>query len=81
MHPPLFREHPNCKQIVQDLIKCHEDHSIGKFFGACNDVKAALDACFKEEKEERRIQNFNKAKRNNQAWEDFMATENAKKSK
>jgi len=44
-------------------------------------VKAALDACFKEEKEERRIQNFNKAKRNNQAWEDFMATENAKKSK
>ena len=35
---------------------------IAKYFGACNDFKTALDACFKAEKEERRILNLQKAR-------------------
>lgn len=35
------------RQFVDALLKCHEDHKIGKWFGACNDAKAALDLCFK----------------------------------
>ena len=27
-------------------MACHEDNPYGKFFGACNDAKGALDRCF-----------------------------------
>lgn len=29
------------------LMACHEENPYGKFFGACNDLKLALDSCFK----------------------------------
>jgi hypothetical protein len=35
------------RQAVQDLVRCHEEHNIAKFWGACNDYKQALDICFR----------------------------------
>ncbi|CAN0069264.1 unnamed protein product [Heterosigma akashiwo] len=61
MHPPLFKPHPLCQQFVDALVKCHEQNAYMKFFGECNDAKAALDRCFREEKEERRKKNKAKA--------------------
>ena len=52
MHPPLFRPHPLCEEVVNNLVRCHEEYQIGKFFGACNQAKVELDKCFKMEKEQ-----------------------------
>ena len=62
MHPPLFKPHPKCEEVVQALVGCHEERSIAKFWGACNEFKVALDRCFIEEKEDRRRANMNKAR-------------------
>ncbi|CAM9531781.1 unnamed protein product, partial [Ascophyllum nodosum] len=48
---------------VKILVACHEDNPYGKFFGACNDAKGALDRCFALEKEEKRKLNMAKARR------------------
>mmetsp|Transcript_30415 Transcript_30415/g.40157 ORF Transcript_30415/g.40157 Transcript_30415/m.40157 type:complete len:80 (+) Transcript_30415:18-257(+) len=61
MHPPLFKPHPKCQEAVEALLKCHEENPVMKFFGECNDAKAILDKCFREEKEERRRANKQKA--------------------
>ncbi|KAH9258084.1 hypothetical protein BASA81_003647 [Batrachochytrium salamandrivorans] len=63
MHPPLFREHKRCGPEIGDLLECHKEHSVAKFWGKCNDVKTALDKCLKVEKEERRKANADGAKR------------------
>jgi hypothetical protein len=47
----------------------------GKWFGACNDLKAAMDSCFREEKEEKRIANLKLARAFD---ESFEARERAK---
>ena len=58
MHPPLFRSHPLCEEVVQNLVRCHEEYKVGKFFGACNRAKVELDQCFKVEKEKRVQENL-----------------------
>jgi COX assembly protein 2 len=73
MHPPLHRPHPNCSHLVQMLIDCHEEHKWGKFLGACNDIKAEMDWCFKEEKEEKRLKNLAKARQFDEAFEKHVA--------
>ena len=40
-----------------------------KFLGACNAEKAALDSCFKAEKQERRAANREAAKKSRERWE------------
>lgn len=40
----------------------NNDIHVAKYFGACNEFKTALDACFRLEKEERRQLNFQKAR-------------------
>ena len=62
MHPPLFRPHPKCSDFVDMLVKCHQENSFGKFFGACNEVKAEMDRCFKAEKEEKRRANMQRSR-------------------
>ena len=69
MHPPLGRPHPECQKVVKLLISCHEDNPFTKYFGACNDHKAALDWCFKKEKHNKRSQNFAKSKAFDKKWE------------
>ena len=43
-----------CIKIIDALLKCHEERTYAKFFGACNDMKRALNACLAEEYIERR---------------------------
>jgi hypothetical protein len=62
MHPPLYRPHPKCAALVDALVECHDANVYGKFWGACNDQKAAMDACFKAEKDEKRRENLRKAR-------------------
>eukprot|EP01031_Cornospumella_fuschlensis_P029947 gene29946-36168_t len=69
MHPPLYRPHPQCEQFVLELVKCHEEHKIGKWFGSCNEAKSALDRCFKDEKEARRRENARQAREFDAIWE------------
>ncbi|KAK9835420.1 hypothetical protein WJX81_008369 [Elliptochloris bilobata] len=64
MHPPLHvHKHLHCKVAIADLVNCHADNSLAKFWGACNEQKWALDACLREEKAIKRALNFEKAKR------------------
>ena len=37
MHPPLFKPHPDCEELVKALVTCHEQNPTAKFWGACND--------------------------------------------
>ena len=39
-------------------MRCHKEHSLSKFWGACNVAKSELDECFREEKRMRRRQNW-----------------------
>ena len=50
-HPSRARRNPPARaQLVELLVKCHDENPYGKFWGACNDEKHALDLCFKEQK-------------------------------
>ena len=69
MHPPLGRPHPECQEQVKLLVSCHENNPFKKYFGACNDHKAALDWCFKKEKHNKRAKNLAKSKQFNEKWE------------
>ncbi|CEG37437.1 Uncharacterized conserved protein [Plasmopara halstedii] len=62
MHAPLDRPHPDCQIEIKALLDCHNDNPYAKFFGACNDVKSALDQCFKKEKIRIRSENLRHAK-------------------
>jgi hypothetical protein len=33
--------------VVDALVNCHNENPLAKFWGTCNDQKAALDICFK----------------------------------
>ena len=63
--PPTFQQcthRPHLHQHVIDALTTHAEHTVRKFFGACNAQKAALDACFKAEKESMRAANARAAK-------------------
>jgi COX assembly protein 2 len=75
MHPPLLRPHPLCQQVVDDMLACHENNPFAKWVGACNDAKAALDVCFKQEKEVKRKANADKARAERDEFEAKWAAE------
>ena len=50
MHPPLDRPHPDCQSEIKALRHCHATRPLWKIW-ACNDIKLALDMCFRREKE------------------------------
>ena len=52
-------------------------YTIGKWFGACNDAKAALDQCFRREKEIRRRENMRKAREFDAKFEEYMKQKEA----
>jgi hypothetical protein len=80
MHPPLFKAHPECDVIISKLVACHEEYKLGKFLGACNDVKAELDMCLMREKIMRRDANLKKAREFDRKFEAYLAKKNAAKS-
>ena len=49
-------------QLVDLLVACHDEKPYAKFWGACNDAKLAMDVCFRDEKEEKRRANLEKAR-------------------
>ncbi|GMF21432.1 unnamed protein product [Phytophthora fragariaefolia] len=49
-------------QEIKALLECHEENPYAKFFGACGEVKTALDWCFRQEKTRIRSENFQHAK-------------------
>jgi len=72
MHPPLDRSHPDCQEAIKLLKECHDENTFGKFFGKCNQFKAELDACFRQEKEVKRAANLKKAREFDAKFEDFQ---------
>jgi COX assembly mitochondrial protein 2 len=50
MHPPLDRSHPDCEHVIAELKACHAA-GFSKWLGRCNDIKLALDKCFRDEKD------------------------------
>mmetsp|Transcript_7909 Transcript_7909/g.29271 ORF Transcript_7909/g.29271 Transcript_7909/m.29271 type:complete len:83 (+) Transcript_7909:80-328(+) len=58
MHPVLdVHSHASCAEQIRALQRCHERAPLGRFVGACNAHKRALDACFRAEKVARRAAN------------------------
>lgn len=37
--------------MVEQFERCQEEHGVARYFGACSDLKYALDKCFKLEKQ------------------------------
>jgi COX assembly protein 2 len=63
MHPPLTLEnHPICRDVVIAFKRCHRDNPLGKFIGACNEEKWALDRCLREQKLWKSKRNLEKAR-------------------
>ncbi|KAJ1945216.1 Respiratory chain complex assembly or maintenance protein [Linderina macrospora] len=55
MHPQLADHlNPGCVDLVNRLMSCHADHRFAKFFGKCNALSEALNACLGDEFEVRR---------------------------
>mmetsp|Transcript_17762 Transcript_17762/g.35052 ORF Transcript_17762/g.35052 Transcript_17762/m.35052 type:complete len:85 (+) Transcript_17762:146-400(+) len=77
MHPPLDRPHPYCQHVIDALRNCHEENPYKKFFGVCNEPKAALDKCFKAEKEVIRKANADKARESRKRFEERLAKDRA----
>lgn len=49
-------------QEIAALLRCHDENPVAKFVGVCGNAKAAMDKCFKKEKEKKRDENFRHAK-------------------
>ena len=69
MHPPLHRPHPDCQEVIHELLNCHDENPYAKFFGVCNDQKRALDQCFRREKNKQRKENLKQARASRQRYE------------
>ena len=78
MHPPLFRPHPDCQDIIRRLVECHEANKFMKFFGSCNEVKSELDECFAREKEAKKRENLKKAREFDAKFAKVLAATKAK---
>lgn len=78
MHPPLERPHPECGEAIAALHQCHNEYKVGKWFGACNSVKAALDTCLRHEKDTKRDANLIKARDFDQKFELYLEKKAAK---
>jgi COX assembly protein 2 len=60
MHPSLalHLHSKQCQAIILELERCHKEHALRKFFGACNPLKRALNECLKREVADRRKENY-----------------------
>jgi len=50
MHPPLApHRHQMCETQIAALTRCHEENSVAKFWGVCNQVREMLGKCLQQE--------------------------------
>lgn len=63
MHPNLspHLHGAECRKVIEELNRCHSEHPYKKFFGACNDLKRALNRCLHKEYIERQKENLKSA--------------------
>ncbi|KJE91810.1 hypothetical protein CAOG_02893 [Capsaspora owczarzaki ATCC 30864] len=75
VHPSLSEHLHNdeCNNVIQQLHQCHSTHSVAKFWGACNDLKNALDDCLGREFEVRRLRNLEEARERNRRVDEARA--------
>ncbi|XP_028406182.1 COX assembly mitochondrial protein 2 homolog [Dendronephthya gigantea] len=70
MHSSLAPHlHEECLEVIDMLKACHEEHSVGKFFGMCNELKLQLRKCLINEREKKRRANAEKALQTKELWE------------
>lgn len=74
MHPSLALNlhSKKCQEVIRELEKCHRDHPLRKFFGACNPLKRALNECLKREVAERRKENYAIAQKRKRKYQELM---------
>ena len=74
MHPSLapHLHSQECQRIIDELNKCHRDHALRKFLGACNPLKRALNECLKRERSERRKENYEAAQKRKKEYQELM---------
>ncbi len=70
MHPSLapHLHGEDCRKVIEQLSKCHEDHPLQKFLGVCNPLKRALNRCLQKEYEERQRKNYELAQEKKKAF-------------
>ncbi|SCV71597.1 BQ2448_3185 [Microbotryum intermedium] len=51
-----------CAEFIEAIKHCHDQHTVLKFIGYCNDHKTALNMCLRTERMERAVKNRQHAK-------------------
>lgn len=74
---PISRRPALVGQVIAELFQCHDDHPFKKFLGHCNDKKAALDRCLKEEKKAMRKNVYKESRKFEDAFEQSRAEQEA----
>lgn len=78
MHPSLapHLHSAECQGIIRELERCHKDHPLRKFFGACNPLKRALNECLKREVADRRKENYAVALERKKKYQELLKRDN-----
>ncbi|KAK9788163.1 hypothetical protein WJX73_005884 [Symbiochloris irregularis] len=78
MHPPLHTDkHRHCVQQILALRLCHNERSIAKFWGVCNQQKWDLDRCLREEKVINRAANHEVARKEQERFKERLRQQSA----
>lgn len=59
MHPDLspHLHLEECNNLIAKLTACRNEHTFGRFMGACNELDSAVNKCLKKEREIKRNAN------------------------
>lgn len=80
MHPNLATHlhSEECRDIIALLHSCHAKNPYRKYFGACNDLKRALNRCLHKEYEARRAESYQKSIERKKRYQQLMSEEDSK---
>eukprot|EP00741_Cyanophora_paradoxa_P001369 tig00000480_g1325.t1 len=70
-HPSLNANvHPRCAEVIAAYHKCHQEHQVGRVFGACTDLFFQIEKCLTDEYLDLRAKNHAEAKRTRKLYEE-----------